>query len=149
MTWEHLQIPAQNQRVPAGSKPRSDLHRKPASEAHFVPASKPIAKQAAKLFEQGRKLEPYDAGWLTELARVYSQLEDSKAQIDVLQKLVRTDADDLDGRKRLARLLAAEGRYAEAEKAAREVMEIDVTDNEGREVLLKALEQQKVKENDS
>jgi tetratricopeptide (TPR) repeat protein len=100
-------------------------------------------KKAAKLFEQGRKLEPNDHGWLTELAKVYSRLDDTRGQIDVLEKLVKADGDDLDGRKRLARLFAVENKHAEAEKYAREALEIDVTDPEAREILLKALELQK------
>src|SRR5207249_12063515 len=100
-------------------------------------------RKAAELFEKGREAEPFDSGWLTELARVYGRLENKEKQIEVLEKLVKTDADDLDGRKRLARLLAAAGKHAGAEKYAREALEIDVTDREAREALFKALEEQK------
>jgi tetratricopeptide (TPR) repeat protein len=100
-------------------------------------------KKAAELFEQGRKLEPGERGWLLELARVYSRLDDSDGQMEVLPKLVRGDADDLDSRKRLARLLSAARKHADAERYARESLEIDITDAEARELLLKSLDAQK------
>jgi tetratricopeptide (TPR) repeat protein len=100
-------------------------------------------KQAAEMFELGRKAEPYDSEWLTLLARVYARLEDREKQIVVLKGLVKADADDLESRKRLARLLAAAGKHAEAEQYARTALEIDVTDKEARESLYKALEEQK------
>ena len=46
-----------------------------------------------------------------------------------------TDADDLDHRKRLARLLLEKEQYAEAEKYARQALEIDVKDAEARGVV--------------
>jgi len=100
-------------------------------------------KKAADLFELGRKAEPYDSEWLTLLARVYARLEDRDKQIGVLKDLVKGDADDLESRKRLARLLAASGKHGEAEQYARAALEIDVTDKEARESLYKALEEQK------
>ncbi len=100
-------------------------------------------KEAAKMFERGRKLEPYDHGWLVELAKIYGRIENTEAQIDVLQKLVRGDAEDLESRRRLARLLLANGKHADAEKVAREALEIDVTDPDAQETLFKALEGQK------
>lgn len=103
-------------------------------------------KKAAELFERGRKLEPYDRAWLMELARVYARLEDGDKQIDVLTKLVRTDADDLESRKRLARLLSVRDKHAEAERYAREALEIDITDSEPQELLVKSLE--KLKKNE-
>jgi tetratricopeptide (TPR) repeat protein len=99
--------------------------------------------KAAEVFEKGRKAEPYDSSWLTELARVYGRLENKDKQIEVLEKLVKGDADDLEGRKRLARLLAAASKHAQAEKYARQALEIDVTDPEAQDILFKALEDQK------
>src|SRR5207237_2149222 len=84
-------------------------------------------KSAAEMFELGRKAEPYDSEWLTLLARVYARLEDREKQTDVLKALVKADADDLESRKRLARLLATAGKHAEAEQYARAALEIDVT----------------------
>jgi Flp pilus assembly protein TadD len=63
----------------------------------------------------------------------------------VLLKLVPTDPDDLDQRKRLAQLLLEAGRNAEAERIAREALEIDVRDAEAQESLVKALEAQNKK----
>jgi len=99
-------------------------------------------KEAAKMFELGRKAEPYENEWLTELARVYARDEQRDKQVEVLEELVKSDADDLEARKRLARLLAAKD-PAGSEKYARQALEIDVTDKESRQALYKALEAQK------
>ncbi len=100
-------------------------------------------KKAAELFELGRKAEPHDSEWLTLLARAYARGEERDKLIAVLKELVRGEADDLDARKRLARLLASAGKPAEAERYARAALEIDVVDKEARELLYKALEEQK------
>jgi Flp pilus assembly protein TadD len=95
------------------------------------------------MFELGRKAEPLDSRWLTELLRVYTQANDRDKQIRVLKELVPTDADDLEMRKRLARLLVDAGRAAEAERYARQALEIDIQDKEARGVLFRALADQK------
>jgi cellulose synthase operon protein C len=97
---------------------------------------------AAEMFELGRKIQPYEREWLQELARVYAQMKDKTRQISVLKDLVPTDADDFDHRARLARLLQEAGKYADAEKYAREALEIDITSKEARETLYKALRAQ-------
>jgi tetratricopeptide (TPR) repeat protein len=99
--------------------------------------------KAAEMFELGHKAEPYDSHWLVELTRVYAKSGDKDKQIAALIKLVPTDADDLDHRKRLAHLLEEAGRHAEAERYARESLEIDIRGKEARETLFKALEAQK------
>ena len=99
--------------------------------------------QAVELFEHGHKIEPYDSQWLIQLARVHAQTGEKDKQIAVLKDLVPLDADDLENRKRLARLLLDIGNYAEAERYARESLEIDIRDKESRATLLKALGQQK------
>ena len=99
--------------------------------------------RAAELFELGRKLQPQERSWLVELARVYAQLEQPAKQISVLRDLVPLDADDLDRRVRLARLLLEQGSHAEAEKVARQALEIDVTGKEAIDTLFKALKGQK------
>ena len=99
--------------------------------------------RAAELFELGRKADPYDRDWLLELARVYAQSNDRDKQIGVLIDLVPTDADDLDRRVRLARLLTEAKKLPEAEKYARQALEIDVTSKEARELLFGALKAQK------
>jgi tetratricopeptide (TPR) repeat protein len=95
--------------------------------------------RAAEMFELGRRLDPYDRDWLLELARVYAQTSDRDKQISVLEDLVPTDADDLDRRVRLARLLIEAGKHKEAEKYARQALEIDVLNKEARESLFQAL----------
>jgi tetratricopeptide (TPR) repeat protein len=100
-------------------------------------------KKAAEIFEQGHKAEPYDNEWLTQLARVYGRLENTDKQIEVLKELVRGAADNLDDRKRLARLLTSAKRPAEAEQYARECLEINIKDKEAQETLLSALDSQK------
>jgi tetratricopeptide (TPR) repeat protein len=100
-------------------------------------------EKAAQLFELGRNAEPFEPNWLKELARVYAQKEDKAKWISVLKDLVPTDPDDLELRLRLARLLLENGDAAEAEKYARQVMEINVRGKEGQELLLKTLEAQK------
>src|SRR5207253_3005332 len=72
--------------------------------------------KAAETFELARKVEPYESKWLIELARVYAQSGDKDKHIQVLKDLVPTDADDLDQRKRLTRLLLDAGNLADAEQ---------------------------------
>jgi tetratricopeptide (TPR) repeat protein len=98
--------------------------------------------QAALVFEQGRQAVPYDNYWLAELARCYKQNDDRPKLIDTLKKYVPTDADDLSSRRTLATLLAKQGQWAEAEKYAREALEIDVLDMDAQGVLLEALKAQ-------
>ncbi len=99
--------------------------------------------KAAELFELGRKAEPLDPEWLQQLARVYAQLGDKEKQIGVLKDLVPTDADDYEHRARLGRLLLETDKPAEAEKYARQALEIDIRNKEARDLLYKALNAQK------
>lgn len=99
--------------------------------------------KAEKTFEQGRKAEPYETKWLTNLARVHAQTGNKDKLIAVLKDLAPTDADDLAARKRLARLLLDANRPAEAETYARQVLDIDVSDADGQEIIVKALTAQK------
>jgi cellulose synthase operon protein C len=102
-----------------------------------------VFAKAGELCELGRKAQPYDVEWMQQLAKVYAQTGDKDKQIAVLKELVPTDADDLDHRKSLTRLLLDKEQFAEAEKYARESLEIDVRDKEAREDLQKALRGQK------
>jgi tetratricopeptide (TPR) repeat protein len=95
--------------------------------------------KAARMFDMARKAEPLDSKWLVELARVYNQSGDRDNQINILRQLVTTDADDLDNRRRLAQLLVEAERYPEAERYAREVLEIDVLDMTAQQALGDAL----------
>ncbi|HLJ98210.1 MAG TPA: tetratricopeptide repeat protein [Gemmataceae bacterium] len=95
--------------------------------------------KAADIYELAHRKEPYESKWMIELVRVYAQAGDKAKQISMLEKLVATDADDLDQRKRLAKMLLDAGRHREAERYAREALEIDVRDAEAREFLQQAL----------
>jgi len=95
--------------------------------------------KAAEIFELAHQVEPYESKWLIELRRIYGREGNQTKLIEVLTKLVPTDADDLERRKELARMLLDAGRNAEAEKIAREGLEIDVRDGEVKEFLYKAL----------
>lgn len=100
-------------------------------------------ERAADVLELGHKAEPFESHWLKELARVHAQTGNKDKQIATLKELVPTDADDLDQRKRLTRLLLEKEDYAEAEKYARQALEIDVADKDVLEALQKALLGQK------
>jgi tetratricopeptide (TPR) repeat protein len=98
--------------------------------------------KAAEIFELGRQAQPYESQWLLDLSRVHAQTGDKEKQIAVLKELVPTDADDLEHRKRLAKLLLDAGKNDEAEQYARQCLEIDIRDKETRELLDKALKGQ-------
>lgn len=99
--------------------------------------------QAADLFELGHKAEPNDPEWLMQLAKVYAQTGDKAKQITTLTALVPLDSDDFDRRMRLAKLLLEEKRYPEAEKYAREALEINIKSAPARTALDKALREQR------
>ena len=98
--------------------------------------------KAAEMFELGRKAQPHEPDWLGQLVRVYAQSGEKAKQIAALKDLVPTDADDFERRERLARLLLGEKKYAEAERYARQALEIDVRSAGAREALVKALKGQ-------
>jgi tetratricopeptide (TPR) repeat protein len=98
--------------------------------------------KAAEVYELGRQAQKHDRTWLQELARVYAQTNKRAKQIEVLTDLVPGDADDLDRRVRLAQLLLETDKAAEAERYARQALEIDVRSTEAQDVLYKALEKQ-------
>lgn len=103
-------------------------------------------RKALTLLEQGHQLEPQERSWVTDLVRVHGTLNNNEEQVKYLTKLVRRDGDDLDNRKRLARLTSTLKQFAESEKWAREALEIDVADAEARTLLFAALEEQKKKD---
>src|SRR5262249_30873370 len=98
--------------------------------------------RAAAVYERGRQAEPFEPRWLEELAKVYKQTGDTAKQIEVLEALAPTDADELEQRRELAELLAQSERWPESERWAREALEIDVNDAKARELYLQALEKQ-------
>ena len=74
--------------------------------------------------------------------KVYTQAGDKAKLIGVLKELVPTDADDFKSRLKLTQLLLDAKQPAEAERYAKEALEIDVRSAEAREALLKALKAQ-------
>jgi Flp pilus assembly protein TadD len=98
--------------------------------------------RAEAVYERGRSAEPFETGWLEDLVRVAKQTGDTAKRIAALADLAPTDPDDLDQRRELAELLGQAGRWPEAERWAREALEIDVNDAKARELYLKALTEQ-------
>jgi tetratricopeptide (TPR) repeat protein len=99
-------------------------------------------RKAAEAFELGRKTYPYQTVWLIELAKIYKRGDNRTQRISVLADLVATDPDELDLRKLLAQLYLDEGQFADAERLARQALEIDVADEEVHDVLFRALKAQ-------
>lgn len=99
--------------------------------------------KAAEIFERAHQAEPHDARWLNELARIYAQTGDKDKHIQVLKDLVPTDADDIAVRKQTARMLSDTGKHDQAERYARQALEIDVLDPEAELLLGAALLGQK------
>jgi tetratricopeptide (TPR) repeat protein len=97
---------------------------------------------AAKTLEHGRKVAPLDGDWLEQLARLYKMTEETDKLIGVLQELVAQDPDELDGRVRLARVSLEAGKPADAERFARDALQIDVLSEEARKALIEALKGQ-------
>jgi tetratricopeptide (TPR) repeat protein len=99
-------------------------------------------KEAAKKFEIAREADPYESQWLTKLAEAYGRSNQTGKLIEVLGRLAGQNADDLDIRKRLATLALKEGKPAQAERWAREALEIDVLDKDALTALREALKKQ-------
>jgi tetratricopeptide (TPR) repeat protein len=98
---------------------------------------------AISLFELGRKVDPYDPEYLTDLMRAYAQQGSKTKLIAILEELVPLNADDFDKRLRLARLCSEAGQWDKAERHARGALEIDITSAEAVKIFLTALEKQK------
>jgi cellulose synthase operon protein C len=98
--------------------------------------------KAEDVMELGRKAEPFESKWLELLAQVHALADDKEKLIATLKQLAPADADNIDRRKRLARLLLEAEQFAEAEKYARQALEIDVKDKDVLEMLQKALKGQ-------
>jgi tetratricopeptide (TPR) repeat protein len=95
--------------------------------------------RAAEMFELGRTAQPYDNKWLADLVHTYEQAGDRDKQANALKQLVLTDGDDMDRRKQLARLLLDMGDFNQAQKYAREAVQIDVQDPAVQQALADAL----------
>lgn len=100
-------------------------------------------EEAIATFERGHKLEPGETVWLAEIARASRQAGDVEKQIKVMMDLLRGDADNIDDRRELAKMLFDLERYPEAEKYARESIEIDPVDRTSQDLLIRALRSQR------
>jgi Flp pilus assembly protein TadD len=98
--------------------------------------------EAARTYELARKAEPYEERWLVLLAKTYTQSGETDKLIEVLKHLAPANADDLGVRQRLGQLLLKKGQYAEAERFARQALEIDVNDRDSQRTLEAALKGQ-------
>jgi tetratricopeptide (TPR) repeat protein len=99
-------------------------------------------EEAVAAFERGRTLQPAEPVWLEEIARTARLLGDADKAIKVMQIWLRADPDELEQRRELARLAMEVEKYATAEQAAREAIEIDPADSDTQELLLTALAKQ-------
>jgi tetratricopeptide (TPR) repeat protein len=97
---------------------------------------------AAKSFESGRKLEPFDPYWLVQLAKVYVQTKDEDKLMDVLKSVAEADPDDLGSRTKLAEYFDKNKMWPEAERYAVSALEVDVKSAAAQTILLRALEEQ-------
>lgn len=100
---------------------------------------------AEGVFKDLLRAEPGEPKWQTWLLRVATAQADPEKQISVMQQLILSDPDDLEQRKRLAQLLLKAGRPADAEKTARQALEIDVLDDTAVDLLRQALKAQNKK----
>lgn len=99
------------------------------------------ADKAAATFEKGRKAASGEADWLDLLAKAYAGKPDQLAGVLAEQALV--NPDDFALQVRLAKLYTNSNKHAEAERAARAALYIDLTSAEAKELLLTALAAQK------
>ncbi|CAN5539844.1 hypothetical protein BH10PLA2_BH10PLA2_11460 [soil metagenome] len=99
--------------------------------------------KAADLYALQHAAEPTENKWLIELGRAYTQLGKRDKLIEVLEQLTLADPDDILQRKKLAGMFAEDGKMAQAERYARQALEIDVLDKTARSILEKALTAQK------
>jgi cellulose synthase operon protein C len=99
-------------------------------------------ENAAQVLEKGRKIAPLDGDWLEQLARIYKMTNDTEKLIGVLRELVSHDPDELDGRIRLAKVSLEAGRSEDAERFAKDALQIDVMNEEARKALTEALKGQ-------
>jgi cellulose synthase operon protein C len=97
---------------------------------------------AARILEMGRKADAHENSWLIDLAKIYKATNNNDKLLAVLIDLAPTAGDDLETRKLLAELLSKAGRHAEAERFAREALEIDVLDTAAQRILDTALKSQ-------
>ncbi|WP_171474146.1 tetratricopeptide repeat protein [Frigoriglobus tundricola] len=99
--------------------------------------------KAATALEWGRKVAPGDADWLDLLAKVYGTSNKPDRLASVLAQQALANPDDLALHLRLAKLYTNAGKHADAERAARAALYIDLLNAEAKDLLLAALAAQK------
>ncbi len=99
--------------------------------------------KAADLYQLEHLAEPTETKWLIELGRAYTQLGKRDKLLEVLEQLTLADPDDIAQRKKLAGMFLEDKRMPQAERYAREALEIDVKDKTARSILEQALTAQK------
>jgi tetratricopeptide (TPR) repeat protein len=82
--------------------------------------------EAEKLFQIGRKDDPFDDRWIKGLARIHLRKKQEPKLLDDLAALAANNADDVDYRRTLAERSLAAGKLEDAEKWAMECLYIDV-----------------------
>ncbi|MBX7105738.1 MAG: tetratricopeptide repeat protein [Gemmataceae bacterium] len=97
------------------------------------------AEEALATAERGAGLDRNNPAWLNEVARAARQAGDFAKSAKAMDEYLKSESDDLDGRRDLAKLLFEMGKYSGAEKAAREAIEIDPGDDIAAELLINSL----------
>jgi len=100
-------------------------------------------EKAAGAFEKGRTGAPGEADWPDLLARTYAAWEKPEKLAGVIAEQALAVPDDFALHLRLAKLWTNAGKHAEAERAARTALHIDLTSADAKELLLSALAAQK------
>ncbi len=121
---------------------RPDDHRLLLALARIYTEAKDFVS-AAKVLEHGRKVAPIDGDWSEQLVRIYKASDNTEKLIEVMTELLNTDPDELDGRVQLAKISLEAERFPDAERIAKDALQIDVTNRDARTVLMDALKAQK------
>jgi len=95
--------------------------------------------EAERVYELGRRDDPYQTRWVANLARVHLRQKDQAKFLADLATIADNDADDLEVRKALAEKNLAAGSADQAARWAGECLLIDVYDPETHALLGDAL----------
>ncbi len=99
--------------------------------------------EAERLYELGRRDDPYHTKWIASLARIHVRKKDNAKLLTDLAMIADNDADDLTVRKELAERHLAAGAPEQAEKWATECLYINVYDPANHALLADALSARK------
>ena len=93
---------------------------------------------AAELYRLGHEKFPGDDTWIKRLARAYNRLGDQQKLVPILRRLADADADDLEIRLRLARMVLNGADHEEAGRWANQALHIDVMNLDAHHILAAA-----------